>query len=123
MNSDFFIGSKLVNDLAWTLIDSLWQITLVTAALWLVLALTRSMPASFRYVCCLAALFICFAVPVITFVSRVADTRVVEQFPGQSRSMSLLGENAGPDGSRGESKTPVAMPSDGPAAQLITSVS
>jgi hypothetical protein len=70
MNFSEIFGSKLFDDIGWTLLDSLWQGALIAAALYFLLALTKHRPANVRYVLAVAALILAFLAPVATFVMR-----------------------------------------------------
>jgi beta-lactamase regulating signal transducer with metallopeptidase domain/peptidoglycan/xylan/chitin deacetylase (PgdA/CDA1 family) len=83
MNWEIFIESKLVRDLGWTLIHSVWQIALISAVLFLALKAFTKLSAETRYVLSVSALVLAFVLPSMTFI----------QFSGSpARSMSM---NAG----------------------------
>src|SRR5687768_16244976 len=63
-----FITSNAVADLGWALLHSLWQITLVAAALLLTLRVLRGHSANLRYCVSVGALLLGLILPVITFV-------------------------------------------------------
>src|SRR5688500_3271332 len=69
MNWENVANSKIVADLGLTLFHSLWQIALVSFALYAVLTLTKRVSANFRYAVSLAALFLAFFIPLTTFLS------------------------------------------------------
>jgi len=68
MNWETFIASKIVADLGWTLVNSIWQIGLVAALLLLTLRIFRTRSANFRYVASVTALLVSVALPVITYI-------------------------------------------------------
>ncbi|HVF47828.1 MAG TPA: M56 family metallopeptidase [Pyrinomonadaceae bacterium] len=68
MNLETLITSRVVTDLGWTLVHSLWQIGLIACLLFIALRLLRSSTANLRYVVSLTALGVAFALPIVTFV-------------------------------------------------------
>src|SRR5439155_15025295 len=82
MNWETITGSKLVQDIGWTLIDSIWQIGAIALVLYLVLVLFRKTSSNFRYAMSVIALMLSFLIPAGTFVSRMqarTDTNSVVQ--------------------------------------------
>ena len=73
MNWEALARSELVQDLGWTLIDSVWQIAIVALALFALLALTQKSSSNLRYALSVSALFLSFLLPVATFISRSQD--------------------------------------------------
>jgi beta-lactamase regulating signal transducer with metallopeptidase domain/peptidoglycan/xylan/chitin deacetylase (PgdA/CDA1 family) len=84
MNWEIFAGSKLVENLGWTLIHSIWQIALIGAILFALLRLLTSLSANARHILAVSALALSFLIPVITFV----------QISGNPASSSLVGTTA-----------------------------
>jgi beta-lactamase regulating signal transducer with metallopeptidase domain/peptidoglycan/xylan/chitin deacetylase (PgdA/CDA1 family) len=68
MNWEIFIESKLVQDLGWTLIHSVWQIALILAVLFLALKVFTKLSADARYLLSVSALVLAFILPVMTFM-------------------------------------------------------
>ena len=68
MNWEIFIESKLVQDLGWTLIHSVWQIALISAVFSLALKAFTKLSAEMRYVLSVSALVLAFVLPAMTFV-------------------------------------------------------
>jgi beta-lactamase regulating signal transducer with metallopeptidase domain/peptidoglycan/xylan/chitin deacetylase (PgdA/CDA1 family) len=68
MSWEIFIESKLVQDLGWTLIHSVWQIALISAALFLALKAFINLSAETRYLLSVSALVLAFILPVMTFI-------------------------------------------------------
>lgn len=68
MNWEIFIESKLVQDLGWTLIHSVWQIALVSAVLFAAMKSFTKLSAETRYLLSVSALLLSFALPALTFV-------------------------------------------------------
>jgi len=68
MNWEIFIESKLVQDLGWTLIHSVWQIALISAVLFLALKAFTKLSADVRYVLSVSALVLAFILPAMTFI-------------------------------------------------------
>jgi beta-lactamase regulating signal transducer with metallopeptidase domain/peptidoglycan/xylan/chitin deacetylase (PgdA/CDA1 family) len=76
MNFEALVASDAVAALGWTLLHSLWQITLVSAGLLFALRLLKSSSANVRYSVCVVALVIAFVLPVITFIQISSGSRV-----------------------------------------------
>src|SRR5438067_2550888 len=70
MNLETIADSRLVQDLGWTLLDSVWQIAAISLLLYVFLALFRRSSSNFRYLLCVSALVLSFLIPAITFISR-----------------------------------------------------
>jgi beta-lactamase regulating signal transducer with metallopeptidase domain/peptidoglycan/xylan/chitin deacetylase (PgdA/CDA1 family) len=68
MNWEIFIEWKLVQDLGWTLIHSVWQIALISAVLFLALKAFTKLSAGARYVLSVSALVLAFILPAMTFI-------------------------------------------------------
>ena len=56
MNWEIFISSKLVANLGWTLLYSLWQIALIAVVLFALLKILRGFSANIRYLISVSAL-------------------------------------------------------------------
>ena len=117
------LGSRLVEDLAWTLIDSVWQITLVALALWALLAVSRSLSANVRYIFCMGALVMSLTIPVATYVSRAIDPSSIQNTGAQQMPLQVAADEFDAAELRGEGRTATPVRAVGPAAQLLTSVS
>jgi len=73
MNIDAIAQSKLITDIGWTLAHSIWQIGVVSLALFLLLQVLRDRAANLRYVVSVAALILAIALPFVTFVQISSD--------------------------------------------------
>lgn len=73
MNWEIFIESKLVHDLGWTLVHSVWQIALVTVVLLAALKTFTKLSSEMRYLLAVAALVLSFVLPLITFIQFSAN--------------------------------------------------
>jgi len=62
------LDPRTVNDLGWTLFHSLWEISVVALALWLVLRLIPAAASNLRYAASVAALGFCFILPLVTYL-------------------------------------------------------
>jgi beta-lactamase regulating signal transducer with metallopeptidase domain/peptidoglycan/xylan/chitin deacetylase (PgdA/CDA1 family) len=67
MNFKLLLNTTLVENLGWTLLHSLWQITAIAAFCFLGLKAAQKMSANFRYLLACTALFLALAVPATTF--------------------------------------------------------
>lgn len=111
MNWEIFIESKLVQDLGWTLIHSIWQIALISAVLFAAMKSFTKLSAETRYLLSVSALLLSFAMPAMTFIqfSRSAnapptsDTRYQDnitdrhdrdRFPTESAATPATGSHA-----------------------------
>lgn len=103
MNFEMLANSKLVSDLGWTLLHSVWQISLVAVGLYLALFVLRHASARWRYVVCVASLAIAVAMPAVTLIqlsnrtdAHPADVtaKIGEPRSGLAESLSL-GETGG----------------------------
>ena len=65
---EIFTDSKIVTHLGWTLVHSLWQVTLVSIGLLLALRILRHQTANLRYIVSVSALAISVFLPAATFV-------------------------------------------------------
>ncbi len=68
MRWENLINSKIVENLGWTLLHSIWQIVLIAALLFILLKVFRSFSANLRYIISVFALGLACALSVITFV-------------------------------------------------------
>jgi len=68
MNWNIFTDAKLIEQLGWTLLHSIWQIALLALALYIVLRLIRPHSANARYVVAVSFLAISVILPVVTFL-------------------------------------------------------
>jgi beta-lactamase regulating signal transducer with metallopeptidase domain/peptidoglycan/xylan/chitin deacetylase (PgdA/CDA1 family) len=68
MNWEILAGSKLIENLGWTLVHSIWQIALMAGALLFVLRIFKSFSASTRYLLSVSVLALAFTFPLTTFV-------------------------------------------------------
>jgi beta-lactamase regulating signal transducer with metallopeptidase domain len=68
MNWEIPANSKLVENLGWTLLHSLWQIALVAFILFLLLRVLQKFSANARYLASVFALAFALVLPVVTFV-------------------------------------------------------
>jgi beta-lactamase regulating signal transducer with metallopeptidase domain/peptidoglycan/xylan/chitin deacetylase (PgdA/CDA1 family) len=89
MNWNTVAETKLVEQLGWTLIHSLWQIALVAFGLYTVLRLRRSLSANVRYIVAVSFLALSVILPVITFLQvseriDITQTRQQLQRPDDS---------------------------------------
>jgi len=73
MNWELIAGSKLVQDLGWTLLHSFWQITLIAIILFALLKVLGRISANARYVLSVSALVLSIVLPIITFIQFSAQ--------------------------------------------------
>lgn len=69
MNLEILTNSRLIENLGWTLLHSLWQIALIALVLFLLLRILRRFSANARYLASVFALVFAFVLSVATFVS------------------------------------------------------
>jgi beta-lactamase regulating signal transducer with metallopeptidase domain len=79
MNWEILINSKLVENLGWTLVHSIWQIALIAVALFFVLRILRGFSANIRYIAAVSALALAAILPVFTFV-QMTENSALEYF-------------------------------------------
>ncbi|MBN1379718.1 MAG: M56 family metallopeptidase [Gammaproteobacteria bacterium] len=95
MNSiETFFSGNIAYAFAWTMIHSLWQCSLVAAALGISLRITRNHSASLRYLQGLFALFICVMISGITFFrfyNNITGAEQILQTFGAGLSISYIG--------------------------------
>ena len=68
MNWELLANSKLIENLGWTLLHSLWQIALIAFVLLAALRILREFSANARYTAAVFALVFASLLPVATFV-------------------------------------------------------
>jgi beta-lactamase regulating signal transducer with metallopeptidase domain len=73
MNPEIFGGSKLIENLGWTLVHSVWQIALTAFVLFLLLRVSQNFSANSRYIVSIFALAFALILPVITFINLNAN--------------------------------------------------
>ena len=89
MNWQILAESKIVGDIGWTLVHSLWQIGLVAGVLFILLLFFRANAVNLRNGMSVTALIISFSLPVITFVQLSGGMRSERFFTGNgARSAS-----------------------------------
>jgi len=76
------IDVPFVHHLGWTLVHSVWQVTLVSCALACLLAVMRGRSANMRYVTAYAALVLAAALPVCTMLALSIDAGGADTAPG-----------------------------------------
>jgi beta-lactamase regulating signal transducer with metallopeptidase domain/peptidoglycan/xylan/chitin deacetylase (PgdA/CDA1 family) len=121
MNWEIFIESKLVQDLGWTLIHSVWQIALISAVLFLALKAFTKLSAEARYLLSVSALVLAFILPAMTFIQfSGTPARLISANAGYEQT--IAGKN---DVNRLQSEAveapagdPAAIPSPGQAPFL-----
>jgi beta-lactamase regulating signal transducer with metallopeptidase domain len=79
MNWEILTNSKLIENLGWTLVHSVWQIVLIAFILFLVLQISNKHSANARYLFAVATLGFAFVLPLATFV-QFADDSAQNQF-------------------------------------------
>ncbi len=67
MNTSIFINSKIIENLGWTLLHSLWQIALVAFVLFVLLKILRGVSVNARYWISVFALVFAVSIPAFTF--------------------------------------------------------
>ncbi|HEX8368229.1 MAG TPA: M56 family metallopeptidase [Pyrinomonadaceae bacterium] len=68
MNWQILINSKLIENLGWTLLHSVWQIALLALILFLLLRVLQKFSANARYLVSVFALALALVLPIVTFV-------------------------------------------------------
>lgn len=118
MNWKNIVESKIVADLAITLFHSIWQIVIISLALFIALTLSRKSSSQFRYTASLAALLLAFLIPVFTFVSisRTADISVgTIGFPDSNETQLDRNYRSDDDLPRTIARADLASPKNGTA--------
>lgn len=121
MNWEIFIESKLVQDLGWTLIHSVWQIALISAVLFLALKAFTKLSAEARYLLSVSALVLAFILPAMTFIqfsgsparAMSADAGYTQTIPAKNDVNRLPS-----DAVEAPAGDPAAIPSTGQAPFL-----
>jgi beta-lactamase regulating signal transducer with metallopeptidase domain/peptidoglycan/xylan/chitin deacetylase (PgdA/CDA1 family) len=80
MTWEILADSRLIENLGWTLVHSVWQISLTTSVLFLVLRIFNNISANLRYLFATAALSFVLILPVVTFV-QLTNGSSLNQFP------------------------------------------
>ncbi|MFN2500892.1 MAG: M56 family metallopeptidase [Pyrinomonadaceae bacterium] len=88
MNFETLLTSRLVADLGWTLLNSVWQIAVISGLLYAVLHLLRERSANLRYAVSVAALAAASILPIITFI-QIAGVRGVNRQPGDRAETAI----------------------------------
>ncbi len=78
MNWEILANSKLVENLGWTLVHSVWQVGFVALVLFLILRLFKNLTANARYFFSVCALGFVLVLPLATFV-RLANVSAQNQ--------------------------------------------
>ena len=73
MKWEILTNSKLIENLGWTLIYTIWQISLIAFVLFLILRICKNFSANARYLLAVAALGFAFVLPLATFVQLTND--------------------------------------------------
>jgi beta-lactamase regulating signal transducer with metallopeptidase domain/peptidoglycan/xylan/chitin deacetylase (PgdA/CDA1 family) len=121
MNWEIFIESKLVQDLGWTLIHSVWQIGLISAVLFVALKAFTKLSAEVRYILSVSALVLAFILPAMTFIQfSGSPARSISANPGYERT--LPGKNdinrLNSEAAEAPAGNPVGLPSPGQSSFL-----
>lgn len=90
MNLEILTNSKMVENLGWTLLHSLWQIALIALVLFLLLRVLRRFSANARYLVSVFALAFAVILPVSTFVGLERNS-----LSNPFQNESLTTENVG----------------------------
>lgn len=69
MNWQILNNQSFTENIGWTLIHSLWQISLIGFLLFVALRILKNAPANLRYLFSVAAMFLLIALPIVTFFS------------------------------------------------------
>jgi len=77
MNWEILANSKLIENLGWTLLHSLWQIALVALVLAFARRILRPFSANARYAAALAAFAFAVVLPVLTFVQLSRNSNLI----------------------------------------------
>jgi beta-lactamase regulating signal transducer with metallopeptidase domain len=90
MNWEILNDSKIVENLGWTLIHSVWQIALVAFILFALLRVLQRFSANARYLAAVSALALALVLPVATFVNFSVNPSV----DSLENEVSLTGDSA-----------------------------
>jgi len=74
MNWEMLTNSKLIENLGWTLVHTVWQISLIAFLLFLILRIFKNFSANARYLLAVTALGFAFILPLATFVQLTNDS-------------------------------------------------
>ncbi len=74
MNWEILANSKLIENLGWTLVHSVWQIGFVALVLFLILRFSNNLSANARYLFSVCALVFVLVLPFATFVRLANDS-------------------------------------------------
>ena len=74
MNPEILINPKIIENLGWTILHSLWQIALIAIVLFALLKILRGFSANMRYLVSVFALVLAVALPVATFVQLAGNS-------------------------------------------------
>jgi beta-lactamase regulating signal transducer with metallopeptidase domain/peptidoglycan/xylan/chitin deacetylase (PgdA/CDA1 family) len=74
MNWEIIADSKLVKDLGWTLVHSIWQVALVATILFSLLKALGGLSANARYILTVSAFVLSIAIPVVTFIQLSSNS-------------------------------------------------
>lgn len=72
------MNSWIIENMGWTLLHSLWQISFVAAVLFCVLRIFRDFSANLRYLISVSALCLSFILPLVTFVYLSDGTKPIQ---------------------------------------------
>ena len=91
MNTSIFINSKLVENLGWTLLHSLWQIALIAFVLFVLLKVFRKSSANARYWISVFALVFAVALPALTFyqLNKTSSANVSNSEISKSKNLQI----------------------------------
>lgn len=82
------MNNWIIENLGWTLLHSLWQISLISAILWIAFRVLRNVSANLRYSISVIALFLAFIIPVLTFVYLSIEIKTtVKDQPNLSKTL------------------------------------
>ncbi|MDQ3372476.1 MAG: M56 family metallopeptidase, partial [Acidobacteriota bacterium] len=95
MNWEMLTNSKLIENLGWTLVHTIWQISLIAFLLSLILRIFKNFSANARYLLAVTALGFAFILPLATFVQLTNDSA-----QNQSADKTFTAETANPVKSR-----------------------
>ena len=79
MNWKLLTDSKIIENVGWALVHSVWQIILIAFILFLLLRLFNKLSANARYVFAIAAIWFTFVLPLVTFI-QLTNNSAQNQF-------------------------------------------
>jgi beta-lactamase regulating signal transducer with metallopeptidase domain len=100
MNWEILANSKLIENLGWTLVHSLWEIALVAFVLFPALRILRGFSANARYAAAVSALALASILPVITFIQL--SRNAAPFFSQTANSSANFGEKVQKEAARRE---------------------